>query len=85
MRNPAKTRTCAGCGRKADKDEFIRIGKTAAGDVAVGDGGRGAYICNNKNCLANAVKRKRISSILRSPVPEEIYEQLEKQMGSDED
>lgn len=83
MRNPARTRTCAGCGKKAHKEEFIRIGKNAAGEVAIGQGGRGAYICNDKNCLAAAIKRKRIGNILRCPIPEEIYQQLSNTMGSD--
>lgn len=84
MRNPAKTRTCAGCGKKADKNEFIRIGRASDGTVSLNINGRGAYICNDKKCLAAAIKKKRIASILRCPVPEEIYKQLSNLTGSDE-
>ena len=84
MRNPANTRTCAGCGRKADKSEFIRIGKKQSGEVIIGNHGRGAYICNNEKCLTAAIKKKRFNNILRTPVPEEIYNQLKNIMGSDE-
>ncbi|MBQ6998688.1 MAG: YlxR family protein [Clostridia bacterium] len=84
MRNPAKTRTCAGCGKKADKSEFLRIGKAADGTVALNINGRGAYICNSKKCLASAVKKKRIASILRCPVAEEVYNELSNLIGSDE-
>lgn len=85
MRNPANTRTCAGCGKKAVKNEFIRIGKSPSGEVTIGNSGRGAYICNDTKCLATAIKKKRLNSILRTPVPEEIYNQLKNIMGSDED
>ena len=84
MRNPAKTRTCAGCGRKADKKEFLRIGKLKDGTVDVADGGRGAYICREKTCLEAAIKRKRIASILRCAVPEEVYSKISDLIGSDD-
>ncbi len=84
MRNPAKTRTCAGCGKKADKSEFLKIGKTKDGTVALNINGRSAYICNNTKCLASAIKKKRISAILRCPVDEKIYNELSNLIGSDE-
>ena len=84
MRNPAKTRTCAGCGRKADKSEFLKIGKTSDGTVALDIMGRSAYICKDKKCLASAIKKKRISSVLRCPVPESVYDELSNLIGSDE-
>ncbi len=84
MRNPARTRTCAGCGKKADKNELVRIGRTADGKVAIGQGGRGAYLCKSVACLNAAIKKKRIGAVLRAPVPTEIYGQLENIAGSDE-
>lgn len=83
MRNSANTRTCAGCGRKAGKDEFIRIGKRPSGEVTIGNCGRGAYICNDIKCLNAAIRKKRLNSILRVPVPEEIYNELKSIIGSD--
>ena len=84
MRNPAKTRTCAGCGKKADKSEFIRIGANADGVISVADGGRGAYICKSASCLEKAIKRKRIQTILRRPVAEEIFTQISNIIGCDQ-
>ena len=84
MRNPAKTRTCAGCGKKAPKGELIRIGKTDSG-IALGDTGRGAYLCKSKDCLQKAIKKKRLSSVLRCAVPDEVYEKILNTIGSDED
>jgi len=84
MRNPAKTRTCAGCGRKANKSELIRISKTAEGEILISkSGGRGAYICKEKSCLEAAIKRKRIPAILRGQVPQAILDKLSELIGSD--
>ena len=83
MRNPAKTRICAGCGRKAQKSEFLRIGKSKDGTIDVADWGRGAYICKEISCLNAAIKKKRIASILRSAVPQEVYDKISHLIGSD--
>ena len=83
MRNPKNTRTCAGCGKKADKAEFIRIGKDADGKVSVGCGGRGAYLCKSEKCLNAAIKKKRISAILRTAVSDEVYSELSNIIGCD--
>jgi predicted RNA-binding protein YlxR (DUF448 family) len=83
MRNPKNTRTCAGCGKKAEKQEFIRIGKDASGNVAINGNGRGAYLCKSEKCLNAAIKKKRISAILRTAVSDEIYSELSKIIGCD--
>ena len=83
MRNPKNMRTCAGCGKKADRNEFIRIGRDADGKVAIDNGGRGAYLCKSEKCLNAAIKKKRISSILRSAVPDEVYRKLSSIIGCD--
>ncbi|MBR2476724.1 MAG: YlxR family protein [Clostridia bacterium] len=83
MRNPKNTRTCAGCGKKADRHEFIRIGKDSDGNVSIGDTGRGAYLCKSEKCLNAAIKKKRISAILRSAVSDEVYSQLSDIIGCD--
>ncbi len=83
MRNPKNLRTCAGCGKKADKSDLIRIGKSSDGTIDVGKGGRGAYICKGERCFNAALKKKRISHILRAPVPQEVYDKLSKELGCD--
>ena len=83
MRNPKNTRTCAGCGKKSDKTEFIRIGKDDDGNISVGSGGRGAYLCKSEKCLNAAIKKKRISAILRSAVSDEVYSQISDIIGCD--
>ena len=83
MRNPAKTRTCVCCGRKSDKSEFIRVGKSTDGNVSLTEGGRGAYICKSASCLEKAIKKKRIAYVLRCAVPDEIYGEISNIIGCD--
>lgn len=38
--------------------------------------GRGAYLCNDIQCLEKAIKSKRIEKCFEMKVEEEIYEEL---------
>ena len=38
--------------------------------------GRGAYICNNVECLEKAIKSKRLSKSFETEINNEIYESL---------
>ncbi len=73
-------RQCVGCGKRSQKNEFIRIARTPAGEIVIDGvpsvGGRGAYICNNEECLKKAIKNGRLSKNLKAEVPESIIEQL---------
>ncbi|MCD8248915.1 MAG: YlxR family protein [Lachnospiraceae bacterium] len=42
--------------------------------------GRGAYLCRNPECLAKARKTKALERSLKTAIPPEIYESLEKEM-----
>ncbi len=85
MRNPANTRTCAGCGCKADKDTLIRVAVLKDGSFKVNaTKGRGAYLCKNRDCLDKAIKKKRLNHILRASVPAEIFDELSNITGSDQ-
>lgn len=81
-------RQCTGCGERKDKRELIRIIKTPEGEIAVDftgkKNGRGAYICNSTDCLKLAKKRKSLERSLKTTIPDEIYEKLEKEMTSSE-
>lgn len=48
--------------------------------------GRGAYLCASAECFRRAVKEKRLSKALRTEVPDEVLEQIEKiiSQGSEE-
>ncbi len=73
-------RTCLGCNEAKPKNELIRIVKQSDGKIFVDKTGkaegRGAYICNNVECLENAIKSKRLSRSFETEINNEIYESL---------
>ena len=75
-------RTCIGCNEAKPKRELIRVVKTAEGDVSIDftgrANGRGAYICNNVDCLEKAVKTRRLSRAFSMQIDMQIYEDLRK-------
>ena len=54
-------RMCVGCGQMFDKRELIRVVKSPEGEIGIDltgkKNGRGAYICNNPECLKKAKKK----------------------------
>ncbi len=73
-------RTCMGCNEKKTKKELIRIVKQKDGNVEVDKTGkmegRGAYICNNIECLDKVIKTKRLERTLDIQISEETYKNL---------
>ena len=73
-------RTCMGCNAKKEKKDLIRIVKNKNGQIDVDRTGkmqgRGAYICDNINCLEKAIKTKRIEKIFEMKIENSIYEKL---------
>ncbi len=73
-------RTCMGCNEKKDKKDLIRIVKLPNGEINIDKSGkmpgRGAYICDNIQCLEKAVKTKRIERVLETKIENTIYEKL---------
>lgn len=72
-------RTCMGCNEKKDKKDLIRIVKNNNGiniDKTGKQEGRGAYICDDINCLEKIIKSKRLEKVFDMKISEEIYENL---------
>ena len=76
-------RKCTGCGEMNDKKEMIRVIRNDEGklelDMTGRKNGRGAYICNDIECLRKARKNKGLERSFKMPVPPEVYEQIEKE------
>ena len=47
--------------------------------------GRGAYLCRSTQCLAKARKAKRLEHAFEQPIPPEVYDRLEKELGGEAD
>ena len=81
-------RRCTGCNEQKPKKELVRVVKSPEGEVSLDltgkKPGRGAYICPNPACLAKARKAKRLERSFNCAVPDEVYDQLEKQLAGEE-
>lgn len=75
---------CAGCGEMFDKRSLIRVVKSPEGEISIDltgkKNGRGAYICNNAECLKKAKKRKSIERAFSMKIDDEIYAQMEEEI-----
>lgn len=80
-------RMCVGCGQMKSKKELIRVVRTPDGVIEIDSSpagkrpGRGAYLCRDKECLAKAIKAKRLERSLEQPISDEVRAQLEAGMG----
>ena len=72
-------RTCVACRNKNNQNEMIRVSKIN-GIVAVEKKhtafGRGAYICNKKECVDLVIKKKLLNRAFKANLDMEIYNQL---------
>lgn len=86
MINARKTpyRKCTGCGELKLKKELIRVLRTPEDEIIIDTtgkkNGRGAYICNSDECLKKAIKSKGLERSLKTSIPPEVYEMLEKEL-----
>ena len=73
-------RTCMGCNQKKDKKVLIRIVKNKNNEITIDKTGkmqgRGAYICNNPECLTKLQRTKRLNRVFEMQISDEIYESL---------
>ena len=78
-------RRCVGCQEMKEKKEMLRVIRTQEGefllDATGKKNGRGAYICPSGECLRKAVRNRGLERSFRQPIPAEVYEALEKEMG----
>lgn len=77
-------RQCVGCGENKEKRDMIRVIKTSENQIFLDDtgkkNGRGAYICKTKDCLNKAIKTKGLERSLKTAIPQEVYDDLLKEM-----
>lgn len=77
-------RMCVGCGEIFDKKELIRVVKSPQGEVSLDltgkKNGRGAYVCNNPECLKKARKRKSIERSFSMKIEDEVYDKMEEEI-----
>ena len=89
-------RKCTGCGEMKPKRELVRVVKApdakdgegkiiAQGEVSLDltgkKPGRGAYVCNNADCLEKAINAKRFERAFSCAIPSEIYDGMREEIG----
>ena len=74
-------RTCVSCRTERQKREFVRVVRAPDGTVSIDAtgraNGRGAYLCADGSCWANALKKKSIERALSAPLTPEVRAHLE--------
>jgi len=77
-------RQCLGCNSHKPKRDMIRVVRLPDGTVKldlVGKvSGRGAYICYDLSCFKKARKTKRIEHILECEIPDELFDEMEREI-----
>lgn len=75
-------RQCIACSEMKDKRELIRIIRSPEGEYLLDTtgklNGRGAYVCDNSQCMKALVSRKGLDRSFKEKIPSQVYEMLEK-------
>ena len=82
-RGKVPMRQCTGCREMKNKKEMMRVLKTGEGEILLDTtgrkNGRGAYLCYSLECLEKARNNKGLERSLKTEIPQEVYERLEKE------
>ena len=79
-----RPRTCAGCRGKFDKSLLLRVARIISDDGAnvikfdfeAKIQGRGAWICQKRECIEKAKKSRVFERMLKAHAAEDVYEEL---------
>ena len=77
MEKKVPMRTCIACRTEKSKRELIRVVKVGDEiklDLTGKANGRGAYVCNDKECIAKLKKGKMLNRAFSCQVSEETYD-----------
>ncbi len=80
MEKKVPMRTCVACRTNKPKKELVRIVKNPNGIFVDRTGkvnGRGAYICDDPNCLKKLIKGKILNKVFECEISEETYKMIE--------
>ena len=86
MAKKIPVRQCVGCGEMKNKKDMVRILRTTENEIVLDatgrKNGRGAYLCFSKECLQKAIKNKGLERSLKMQIPQEVYENLERELDT---
>lgn len=88
MKKSQPLRQCLGCGEMKPKLQLVRIVRSPEGAISLDRSGkangRGAYICRSVECYKKAVKSKKFERAFSTAIPENVSEQIVKELETDE-
>ena len=74
-------RMCIACHEMMPKKEMLRIVKPKDGEVSIDftgkAAGRGAYICDNSECIKKLRKARLLNKVFSAEIPQEVYDKIE--------
>ena len=73
-------RMCIACRQLLEKRQMLRVVKSEDKiflDFTSKASGRGAYVCDNPDCIKKIKKQRLLNKVFSSPVDEEIYNAIE--------
>ena len=72
-------RMCIACRKKQNQADMLRVAKINENYVIDSKQtlqGRGAYICNSKECIAQTIKKRLLNRSFKTNLNTSIYEEL---------
>jgi len=70
------------------KSELTRAVKSPKGDISIDSAGkkpgRGAYFCQNTDCLKKVIKSNALARAFKTKISEEIVEEIQKQLQKEQ-
>lgn len=88
MQKKIPQRQCVACRGHFDKNSLLRLVKTQSGDLVFDStgrvNGRGAYVCNNKDCFKKAIKINAFQRAFECTIDSNVLSNLAEQIKEDE-
>ncbi len=80
-------RMCLGCGEMKEKKDLIRVVKSPEGEISIDltgkKSGRGAYICNSRECFNKARKTRRFEKSFSQQIEDAVFDAMEKEITNE--
>ena len=76
-------RMCIACRELKEKKSMLRIVKNGTGEIFIDFSskaqGRGAYICDNPECIKKLKKQRLLNKVFSCAVDEKVYSAIEEE------
>ena len=82
MEKKVPMRTCIACRVSKPKRELIRVvkdGDAVRLDMTGKMNGRGAYVCNDKECITKLCKQKLLNKVFSCAVDQTTYDRIKEE------